>query len=364
MASLSRLYTTTDRYLVREMILPYVSAIAAFVMMNIVNLLYIFASLIVQSHVAVGVVVRLLLYNLPAIMVITFPVAYMFSVLYVTGRMARDSEITALRACGVSFGRLCLPLIAGSVVVSAGGFWMNDRVVPWANHQVVTLVRTMMLRQSKPVFKDNVFFKGTRNEYFYVREIDERTNALYDVIIFDRAGPFPIVITAHTGLWQGKDWVLYQGIEHRYDSGDFVTAEVPFSARVIRTNQEAQAYYTQGDVSPQEQTAGELYRHIQELKQAGVDTKSNEVDYNLKFSLPLAATVVALLAAPLGLKFGRFGIFIAVAITIALVAIYYVIMSIARSMGNAGLLDPFPAAWIENFLYAGVGAYLLWRVDR
>lgn len=362
---MNRLFTTTDRYLLKEISLPYVSAVAAFVMMNIVNLLYIFASLIVQSHVAVDVVLRLLAYNLPAIMVITFPVAYMFSVLYVTGRLARDSEITALRSCGVSFGRLCMPLILGSVIVSAFGFWVNDRVVPWSNHQVVLLVRTMMLRQSQPVFKDNVFFKGKGNEYFYVREIDERTNELYDVIIFDRSGQIPVVLTAPSGTWQGQTWQLDNGIEHRYDVGeDFVQAEVPFQSRVVTVDQDAQTYYTQGNVSPQEMTSTELYHHIQQEKAAGLDTKSEEVDYNLKFSLPLAATVVALLAAPLGLKFGRFGIFIAVAITIALVAVYYVIMSIARSMGNAGLLEPFYAAWIENLLYAAVGAILLWRVDR
>ncbi len=362
---MSRLFTTTDRYLLRELALPFASAIAAFVMMNIVNLLYIFASLIVQSHVAVSVVLKLLFYNLPAIMVITFPVAYMFSVLYVTGRMARDSEITALRACGVSFRRLATPLILGSVLVSWAGFWTNDRVVPWANHQVVQLIQTMMLRESKPVYKDNVFFRGKGNEYFYVREIDERTNELFDVIVFNRSGQIPVVLTAPTGTWLGQDWVLNNGVEHRYDTGEnFVQAEVPFQTETVRVDQEAKTYYTQGNLSPQEQTSAELYRHIQDLKKAGMNTSSDEVDYHLKFSLPLAATVVALLAAPLGLKFGRFGIFIAVAITIALVAIYYVIMSIARSMGNAGLLEPFYAAWIENFIYAAVGVILLWRVDR
>lgn len=356
--------TLMDRYLTRELIRPFLAGIGGFVMMNLVNLLYIYAQLIVQSQIAISVVLRLLLYNLPAIMVITFPVAYLFATLVAVGRLSRDFEITALRACGTSFTRMCVPVIVFSLVVSAFGFWFNDRIVPWSNRQVVDLVRTLMLRQTKPIFKDNVFFKGAGNRYFYVKQIDERTNQLYDVIVFDRAGQFPVVITSKGGEWVGKDWKLTDGIEHRYDKGDFVEAEVPFTKRQVHVSQEAQAYYSHGDLSPQEQTSAELGKHIKELKASGVDTKTAEVDYQLKFSLPLAATVVALLAAPLGFRFGRLGIFIGVSLTIALVAVYYVIMSIARSMGNAGMLQPFLAAWVENILYAVVGAFLLWRVDR
>ncbi|MBI6547076.1 MAG: LptF/LptG family permease [Cyanobacteria bacterium NC_groundwater_1444_Ag_S-0.65um_54_12] len=356
--------TIFDRYLIRELIRPFLAGIGGFVLMNLVNLLYIFASLIVQSGVPVMVVVRLLFYNLPAIMVITFPVAYLFATLLAVGRLSRDFEVTALRACGISFRRLCIPILVASFGVSAIGFWFNDQVVPWSNRQVMELVRTLMLRQQKPIFKDNVFFKGEGNRYFYVKQIDQRTNQLYDVIVFDRSGQIPVVLTAKSGIWSGNDWQLGNGIEHRYDANNFVAAELPFASRSLRVNQDPQTYYRHGELSPQEQTTAELRRHIRELKKSGVDTKASEVDYYLKYSLPLAAFVVALLAAPLGFRFGRLGIFIAVSLTIALVAIYYVIMSIARSMGNAGMLDPVPAAWIENFIYAGIGVFLLWRVDR
>ncbi len=356
--------TIVDRYVTRELISPFLSGIGGFVMMNLVNLLYIYAQLIVQSQVPVDVVVKLLLFNLPAIMVITFPVAFLFAVLVGLGRLARDSELTALRACGVSFRRLCVPVIFLSLMVSAFGFWFNDRIVPWANQQVVDLVRNLMLRQPKPLFKDNTFFKGDGNRYFYVKQIDQRTNQLYDVIIFDREAAVPVVVTARLGTWRGKEWELIDGIEHRYDSGDFVEAEVPFRTRTVKVNQEPAVYFKSGNLSPQEQTSAELGKQIKNLKVSGVDTKTMEVDYHLKFSLPLAATVVAILAAPLGFRFGRLGIFIGVSLTIALVAVYYVIMSIARSMGNAGMLQPFMAAWVENFIYVGVGIFLLWRVDR
>ncbi|MOA67072.1 putative permease YjgP/YjgQ family protein [compost metagenome] len=50
--------------------------------------------------------------------------------------------------------------------------------------------------------------------------------------------------------------------------------------------------------------------------------------------------------------------------TIILVFIYYVVMSVARSLGNNGVVDPVTGAWIQNYLFAVVGVLLLWRVDR
>lgn len=354
-----------DRYILRELIRPFLAGVGGFLVMNLINLLYIYASLIVQSGVPVDVVARLLLFNLPAILVITFPVAYLFATLIAVGRLSRDFEIVALRACGVSFRRLCAPVLAGAVLVAGAGFVCNDQLVPWSNRQVVDLVRTLMLKQTKAVFKDNVFFRGDGDRTFYVRQVDERTNMLYDAIVIDRKGPYGVVLTARNGTWNGTRWDLQDGVEHRYGpDGAFVVEETPFAVRTVEVGQDPQAYYRNGELSPQEQTSAELGQQIRTLKAAGVDTKSAEVDYHLKFSLPLAAVVVALLAAPLGFRFGRLGIFIGVSLTIALVAVYYVVMSISRSMGNAGMLPPHWAAWSQNVLYAVVGTGLLWRVDR
>ena len=353
-----------DAYFIGELVNPFVMGVFGFIVMNLANLLYIYANLIFSSGVSVGVVLQLLAFNMPAIVVITFPVAFLFATLLATGRLGRDSEVTALRACGTSFRRLTIPIMIGAILVSFAGFWVNDEVVPRANRAVVDLVRTIMLRQSKPVFKDNVFFKGKDNRYFYIKQVDQRTNIMYDIMIFDRTGDLPVVITSKEGTWSGTQWHLTNGVIHRYGTTDFVQVEQPFSNYEVTVDANPETFFTQGDLSPQEQTSRQLKGQIDTMKSGGVDTKAIEVDYYLKFSLPFATFFVALLAAPLGLKFARLGAFIGVALTIALVFVYYIVMSIARSMGNAGMIDPITAAWVHNYLFGIVGAFLLWRVDR
>lgn len=363
-AGLPRPIRIIDVYFVRELLAPFFAGVFGFIVMNLANLLYIYANLIVTSGVPISVVLKLLAFNLPAIVVITFPVAFLFATLLATGRLSRDSEVTALRACGTSFRRLTIPLLIGAVLVSYGGFLVNDQVVPWANRNVVDLVRNLMLRQSRPIYKDNVFFKGKDARYFYVRQVDERSHQLTGVMIFDRTGPHPVVISAPQGDWQKHMWRLSGGVIHRYGAGSFVEVEQPFPNMDVEVDQDPEAFFTRGDLSPQEQSSAELGKQIATMKSGGVDTKSLEVDYHLKFALPLATFFIALFAAPLGLRLARLGAFIGVALTIAIVFFYYIIMSIARSMGNAGMIDPMTAAWVENYLFGAIGIWLLWRVDK
>ena len=92
-----------DRYLVMELVRPFVLGVLGFVVIMLANTLYLYAELIVHSGVSVDVVAWLLAYNLPAIIVVTFPVAFLFSTLLAIGRLSKDSEVTAMRSVGVSF---------------------------------------------------------------------------------------------------------------------------------------------------------------------------------------------------------------------------------------------------------------------
>ncbi|MEB3284071.1 MAG: LptF/LptG family permease [Candidatus Sericytochromatia bacterium] len=354
-----------DRYIVLELVKPFLLGVLGFVVIMLANTLYLYAELIVHSGVSVEVVAQLLAYNLPAIIVVTFPVAYLFSTLLAIGRLSKDSEVTAMRSVGVSFRRILLPLLAVSLLVSYGAFWINDEVVPWANRKTVDLVREMVLHQGRPVIKENIFFKGAKeNRYFYVRQVDRRSNHMYDVFIFDKRTGGQTVTIASEARWVGDSWNLKQGVVSHYDEWGALAREEAFGEMSVRVALNPDAFFAAGERSPQEKSSDELAAEIETLRGGGTDTKAMEVDYHMKFSLPLATFFSAMLAAPLGAQFSRMGGYIGVVFSIILVFIYYVVMSVARSMGNNGVLDPITGAWIQNYLFGVVGAFLLWRIDR
>ncbi len=358
-----------DRYVLGELLVPFLFGVIGFILVMLSVSLYQFTDLIFMAGAPVGDVVQLLLYSLPSIVVLTFPVAYLFASLLGIGRMTKDFEIIALRGSGVSFRRIIVPILVGAAFVSVGNFFFNERAVPFANREVSRIKQELATRVTKPLIRPNVFFKGTENRYFYVRQVDSRTGDMRDVFVLDQTqiGP-PQVIRARKARWknlgQGRSlWQLEDGTLHKYTEDGHVQHELAFGKMAIQFSLATSTSFG-GDVNPSEQSSSDLQKQISGIKKNGGDAKTAEVALLMKYALPLASFFAALIAAPLGLLFSRMGAYIGVGLSIILVFLYYVIMQTFQAMGNAGIVPPILGAWTQNLIFGVIGAFLLWRVDR
>src|SRR5206468_3471333 len=108
----------------------------------------------------------------------------------------------------------------------------------------------------------------------------------------------------------------------------------------------------------------ELQQKIEDLSEAAFDPtklQSWRVDYYRRFALPFACFVMALLAAPLALRFARHGSFAGLVLAFALAFFWQGFDGWFRALGIAGRMTPFLAAWLTNFLFLVAGGILLWR---
>lgn len=352
-----------DRYILKELIKPFSAGVAAFIVIMLSNTLFLYAEMIVKSGLPANAVLTLLLYNLPAIIVVTFPVGYLFATLLVLGRLAKDSEIVALRSCGVSFTRVIAPILLIALGVSYLGFWINEKIVPYTNHQSVLIARDMITNQKLPPIKERIFTKSGDERYFYIEKVNLKKEVFEDVFVFDntKAG-YPQVINAKTASREKNKWMLNDGILRKYDRNGFVSYEAKFKTMEIEFNLNSTIFSDQKSI--QEQSSGEAATQLKELRARGVDTRRMEVDYHLKFSLPLATFFVALIAAPIGIKFAKMGTYFGVAISIALVFVWYVTYTIGSSLGGTGTLPPLLAAWIQNIIFGVGGIIMLFFVNN
>jgi lipopolysaccharide export system permease protein len=354
-----------DRYILKELIKPFTAGVAAFIVIMLSNTLFLYAEMIIKSGIPTRAVLALLLYNLPAIIVVTFPVGYLFSTLLVLGRLSKDSEIVALRSCGVSFTRVITPILLIALGISYLGFLINEKVVPKSNHQSVLIARDMLTNQKLPPIKERLFTKAGNDErYIYVEKVNREKGVLEDVFVFDNTKPgYPQVINAETANRDKEKFILHNGLLRKYGKEGFVNYEAKFRTMEIEFNIGNNTIFSD-QKSIQEQSSGEAAKQLSEFRNRGIDTRAMEVDYHLKFSLPLATFFVALIAAPIGIKFARMGTYFGVAISIALVFVWYVTYTIGRSLGGTGALQPLLAAWIQNIAFGVIGLFLLSLVNK
>ncbi|MDX2270409.1 MAG: LptF/LptG family permease [Cyanobacteriota bacterium] len=358
-----------EGYLLKEMIRPFFLGVAGGTTLLLGNQLFLYTDLLVKKGVPPITILQILVLNLPAILVVTFPIAGLFATLLMLGRMGSESEITALRAAGISYRRLFIPVLCIGMAISVLAFLTNDFIVPLTNQKVRTLNHNLFLTKDAVFLDAEEFFKVDDNLWFYIGRIDRETGLMEDVLILDRKAEigslrYPQVITARTARQEGQDWLLEGAVVRRYDD----QARTYYEGKVGRMQlhiADDLVNLAKGDPVPQEQSARVLAERIQksiEENRPSEDIKRLRTEWHLKFSIPFASFFAIMIAAPLGLQTvrqtGRYG---GVAVAIVLVFIYYVLLSLSRSLGRVGSVDPWLAAWLPNIVFAGLGTLLLAR---
>lgn len=352
----------SDRYVLGELLKPFFAGVVAFMIIMISNTLYIFAELIVKSNAGIDVVLKMILYSLPAIIVVTLPVAYMFATLLALGRLGRDSEIIALRACGVSLSRIIMPVIVLSLVISGIGFYIQEKTVPWANQQTLEVLKDMMRRDPLKAVKPKVFLSSDDRDFF-VNDVDREKGELKEVYVLDQSGnEFPQIIAAETATRDESIWKLNNGVLRKLSETGFIDHEIRFRGMEIQMEIKPDLVFN-NQLDVRSLASGDAQKLIQEKKARGENTNKDELDYHTKFSLPLATFFTILLAAPIGIMFSKMGNYFGVAISIALVFVWYVTYSIFTSLGSAGTVSPLLAAWVQNIVFGGIGVLLLMELS-
>jgi lipopolysaccharide export system permease protein len=120
--------------------------------------------------------------------------------------------------------------------------------------------------------------------------------------------------------------------------------------------------FSAGQKTPDEMTARDLRQYLSLFGQSPGSARI-AVEYYRKFAVPFASAIFALLAAPLGARAVQGGRFVGVGVSIALLFVYYVLMSVTRAMGTTAGLAPFLAAWAPNLCF-GVAGLWLWASEE
>ena len=123
-----------DKYIFREVALTFAFSICAFSAVFIGSgTLFKIAKYITDYGASLQAVVKICIFGLPGVVIWTFPMSMLLATLLTFGRLSGNSEITAMKSCGISFSRIAMPAIIMGFIVSMGAVAFNEYVVPWAN---------------------------------------------------------------------------------------------------------------------------------------------------------------------------------------------------------------------------------------
>lgn len=376
MARLLTKFWLLERYLFGQMLTPVLTGVAGGTLLLLVGRLFTLAERLVEGSVPPLTVLRLLVLDLPEMVVLGMPIAAFFATMLTLGKLSGNSEITAMRAAGIPFTRIFRPLLLVGLLMSLSAFWISNVLLPASKREIRQIDQQALLARATTPVQYDVFFRTARvggtedNLWFFIRQVDPRLNTMQDVTIL-QVDPLPggkyqlaEVTLAAQAVWNGLDWTLSEGVTHRYGPDGLSLAEEPFDRKPLEVSQDLAALM-QPPVPPNELSLPELAERISRLARSNLNTQPLRTEFHMRFSLPLASFFAVLISLPLGSttarRVGRYG---GVVFGILLVFAYYVVLSVSRSLGEAGALPPWAAAWSFNILFGGLGLLLLARFLR
>lgn len=348
-----------DRYLIREFTGPFLLATGGFAIIAIVDILMYLVELLVISGIPFLTMIRLLIYKLPSLMVLFFPMAVLFAIMLLLVRMAKDNEITVLRVSGVHAIRIVIPLIAVCFMTTILSYYINENLVPWTNRTSDMIIQKEIKKKPPPNILENVVFKDSGNRFFYINKIDKKQSIIRKLLIFEDSPQYPRIITANEAVWKDHSWTLLDGriIDLNKDGNlEFMDS---FYEMKIHVNQSVGSLYTH-QKNAREMNSEELRDKIRVRNKGGLSTRSLKVEYYMKFSVPLACFIFGLTGIAFCLNLVQtgkdwWGVIIAICASVLTVGLYFFLVAVCRAFGKEGSLDPFTAAWLPNIIYGGIG---------
>ncbi|MCL6520293.1 MAG: LptF/LptG family permease [Armatimonadetes bacterium] len=357
---------TLDRYILKEMLAPFMVSIFAFIVLLIGRVIYDNLDFIVGKRVPLVLVLRLVAFQLPWVIGIVLPLATLFATSLSINRLGRDSEITAIRMTGTPLRRIFLPILAVGFATSLVAFWFSETVTPWANREAQRIVRMIWGLQNAPLIQDNVFF-NSENYYFYVQKVERPSPTqviLRNVMVYETpvVGGYPMLMTASWATNKDNLWTLHDGVLRKIGPDGFTEYEAKFREVCLNLKRPFSDFW-ESQYTPEEMSFRDLRRQVALFAQTGRQANEMQVNLHFKLSIPFSCLIFALCAAPLSLKFARSGSYSGILLGIIIMFLYQNNIWLGKALGIGGMVHPVLAGWSQNIIFGLIGIYLIWREE-
>ncbi|CAN5878502.1 hypothetical protein BH18ACI5_BH18ACI5_13890 [soil metagenome] len=346
-----------DRYISRLYI--HIAGLSTFALLG---LFYIASFLdrsekIFKGQATTGKVLEFLLYSSPQFIYFVIPIAALLSVLVTFGTLSRTSELTVMKACGVSLYRTALPIVFLSFVGSGLLYTLEQRVLAQSNRRAEALddeIRNRPARTFNPLTRQWIVARD--GGIYHYGLFDPEQRMLTALSIYTPAAQrWELQSQSFATTAQYRNgWTGVKGWSRDYSADPPLLSE--FARRPLAL--EPPDYFGTEQPIAQLMTVPELRKHIADLKASGFNWMPSAVELQRKIAFPFVTVVMTLLAVPFGVSTGRRGTLYGIGIGIAIALVYWVMSSVFIAVGSAGALPPFLAAWSPNIIVAGAAAVL------
>ena len=167
-----------------------------------------------------------------------FPLAILLSSLITYGNLGESSELTAIKAAGISLLQSMRSIIVIVILITGVSIYFQEKIGPNANKNLTQLLVSMKQKSPELEIPEGVFYDGIPNTNLYVQKKNMTTGMLYGLMIYRQSGSYEdqAIILADSGMIQSTAekkhllLTLWSGewFENMKQQDMVTSAEVPY----------------------------------------------------------------------------------------------------------------------------------------
>jgi LPS export ABC transporter permease LptG/LPS export ABC transporter permease LptF len=357
-----------DVYLLQQFLYYFLILLAGFVLIYDAFTLFELLADIARNHIAALTVINYFRYLIPLLLYQLAPLATLVATLVTLAILAKNNEVIALKASGVSLYRMVLPLLLAGCLVSGGMFLLDDTFLPYANQRQDALRNRIKGRPAQTYFEPAQQWIFGENAKIYNYELFDSDRQLFgglSVFELDRS-TFQMHrrVFATRATWEPTEnaWILTGGWVRDFGPDGRVVHYEPFTATSLPELTEPPGYFRREVRQYYQMNWRQLGEYIASLRQAGFDTARFSVQWQKKFAFPLIAAIIVFLAAPFAFLVGTRGAVGGLAVAFGVGVVYWSSAALFEALGSVGQLPPFIAGWGPDAIFGFLGLYFFLKM--
>ena len=212
-----------DRFILKSFIGPFFAILLIVLFILMMQSLWLYIDELVGKGLSLKVVAEFLMWGSFLILPLALPLATLLSSMMVMGQLAEHSELTALKAAGVSVTRVMMPIIFASALITVGAFFSSNNLVPYSYNKIYTLHDDILKTKDEIKIPAGTFYDGIEGYVLRTESTDDETGMMHGIMVYDHSrgrGNTTLMLadSARLKMAEGKDhltFTLYNGTNYQ-----------------------------------------------------------------------------------------------------------------------------------------------------
>ena len=304
------------------------------------------------------------IWKLPEMINRTAAFSVLMATLLTLGLLSRDSEIVAMRSCGISLVKLSLPMLTLGFITSLLLLVNSEFILPYsyARTELIERVKIKKMAERVAFKRNNIWFRSQRL-ILQAHLFEPTTKTLSGVVIWkldDALNPIGR-IDADTAVYNDNGWLLHKATSRSFIYTDGYVPVFNKTAPIELALKVADLQVLENDADNLSILA--LKEYAENLKKGGFKAYRDITLMHTKIATPFAALIMVLLGIPFALNNSRSGgAAKGIGASIGIGFVFFVVNATLLAYGRHGALPPIIAAWGANILFLFGGIWLSMKV--